>query len=110
MPWFWPSEVDAIFSQLDRIERDHDENLRLIMKGIKMAQADIDRLRAQVEKNTSASNAIVQTLEGIAAQLRDAQDDPAEISALADQIEANAKKLSDAALANTPQTPTEPTE
>lgn len=67
-----------------------------------MAQEDIDRLKVAVERNTTVSQSAVTLIQGLAQQIRDAQDDPAELKALADRIDQQAQALADAVTANTP--------
>jgi len=71
-----------------------------------MAQADIDALKVAVEAEGSAVTAAVTLIEGLAQQIRDSLDDPAELKALADSINSQAKALADAVVANTPASPT----
>lgn len=98
--------VEENTQRLVRIERMMKELLRAQQEIAIMAQKDIDALRQVVEVNTNATNSAMELLNGMAAQIRDAADDPDEIRALADQIEQNSKKLADAVVANSkPATP-----
>ena len=70
--------------------------------------ANMQDLKASVERNTSAEQSVVTLLNGISQQLKDAQaqNDPAAVQAVIDQIDANSKAMSDAVTANTPASPT----
>lgn len=70
-----------------------------------MAQADIDRLKASVARNGDAIQSGVVLIQGLAQQIRDAGDDPAELAALADQIDSKAAELAKAVVDNTPSSP-----
>jgi len=70
-----------------------------------MAQADIDALKAKVTANTDATNSAVSLIGTLAQLIRDNADDPVELRAIADQLEANSQSLGTAVTANTPQPP-----
>ena len=73
-----------------------------------MAQQDIDRLKTAVERNATVTGSAVTLIQGLAQQIRDAVDDPAELQALASSIETQAQGLADAITANTPTPPADP--
>ena len=99
MAWLWNSEVQEILSRLVRIEAGV-KDLRKQQEQNTMSQADINRLREAVERNTGIIQSAITAFTGLAQQIRDAQDDPAELKALADQIDQNATKLAEAVAAN----------
>ncbi len=61
-------------------------------------------LNAAVARNTSAENSVIELLKGISQQLKDAQaqNDPAAIQAVIDQLNANTAAAAAAVVANTP--------
>lgn len=65
------------------------------------------RLQAEVEENTEVIGSAVTLIGGLAQQIRDLQDDPAALAALADQLDAQTASLAAAVAANTTQ-PAEP--
>lgn len=64
----------------------------------------LDELKAKVEAQTTVVQSVVTLLTDLAQRLRDAADDPAEIQAIADQVDANRQAMADAVVANTPST------
>lgn len=66
--------------------------------------ADLAALQAEVEQNGEVGASAIALLNGLSQQLRDAvaANDPAAISALADQLDAQTQSLADAVSANTP--------
>lgn len=66
--------------------------------------ATIAELQASVSRVTDAEDAVLALLAGIAQQLKDAiaANDPAAIQAVVNQLDANAAKLAEAVVANTP--------
>lgn len=97
--FFGYNQTDA---RLARIERLLEIILRVIKRGQAMAQADIDALKTKVERNTTVSQSAVTLIGGLAQQIRDLADDPEQLRALADQLEASTTPLADAVAANTP--------
>jgi hypothetical protein len=115
MPWIsmnYYNYLTDIDVRLSRIERSIGTLMRaseLELELDLMAQADIDKLRAQVEKNNQVGESAVTLITGLAAQIREMADDPAELQALAAQLESNAARLGEAISANTPTAPENPT-
>lgn len=70
-------------------------------------QESIDNLRAQVGNISGKVDSAVALIVELAALIRAAADDPEEIQALADQLEAQATALGNAVVSNdpTPETP-----
>ena len=73
-----------------------------LLEELKMS---IDELKAKVDAETTVNKSAIALLNGLAAQLREIATDPAKVQALADQLDANTKELSEAVTANTPATP-----
>ena len=65
-------------------------------------QEALDALKEKVEANGEVSQSAVTLIQGLAQQIRDAADDPAELEALANQLDAQSKSLGEAVAANTP--------
>ena len=59
-------------------------------------------LKVQVEKNTAIEESAVTLINGLAAQIAAAKDDPAAIQALADEMAKSGADLAAAITANTP--------
>jgi hypothetical protein len=70
--------------------------------------ADFTALKAEVERNRSVTESAVTLLNGVAAELIDARNDPEEITAIANTLRANSDQLAAAIAANTPQQPPTP--
>jgi hypothetical protein len=64
--------------------------------------AEFDRLTSEVAESTTVMASAVTLINGLAQQLRDAANDPAAITALADTLDTNANALAAAVSANTP--------
>jgi hypothetical protein len=61
----------------------------------------IDRLAASVTAISGAADSAVALLNGLGQMIRDAADDPAQVNALADLVDAKASELGAAVAANT---------
>ena|SRR6187551_2852353 len=70
----------------------------------------LDRLKESVRKNTDQGKALLELLKGIKAKLADAiaSGDPAELDALAQQLDTETQEFVDATLENTPADPNAP--
>lgn len=78
------------------------ETLGYINQRIKSMSAEIDRLTASVTNLTTVDDSLVALVGNLAQLLRDSASDPAAITALADKLDAEAGKVSEAVTANTP--------
>lgn len=105
------SMVSGLHVRLDRIERAITANTVNDIITREALMADFTDLTAEVEANGNAVDSAVTLLDALSAQLTDAADDPAEIRAIADQLNAQSSTLAAAVAANTPaatDTPAEP--
>ena len=66
---------------------------------------ELDALTAQVKANTDVEASAVILIQGLAAQIAEAKDDPVKIQALADSLKGSADTLAAAVSANTPMSP-----
>jgi putative N-acetylmannosamine-6-phosphate epimerase len=66
--------------------------------------ADLTQLEARVKANTSVVESAKALINGMAQQLKAAQNDPAQIQSLIDQLEGSDAALAAAVIANTPAT------
>jgi hypothetical protein len=73
----------------------------ILRKEFVMSQ-ELDALTAQVQANEDLEASAITLIQGIAAQLVAAKDDPAKIAALAASLNTSASALSAAIVANTP--------
>jgi hypothetical protein len=95
----------SIHRRLDHIDHrltELHEAVGIIVKKEKHMSAQLDALTAQVAENTAVEASAVALIQGIAAQLAAAQDDPVAVAALVDQLNASADALAAAVAANTP--------
>jgi chromosome segregation ATPase len=83
----------------------HYSDRRPLEKEAAMAQPQIDALKAELERNTSAVGSITALVTSLLAQVEDAKDDPQQIQEVVDKFRANNDALIAAALSGTPQEP-----
>lgn len=108
MPLFWYLDAREMLGRLAAIESGMGSVRKIAEKQKEiavMAQEDIDRLKRIVAENTSVTNSVVTLIQGLAQQIREASDDPEEIRNLADQLNADVRKLTEAVTANSQQQP-----
>jgi uncharacterized coiled-coil DUF342 family protein len=67
-----------------------------------MAAKEFDELAAQIEENAGVEDSALQLIQGIAAQLDAAKNDPAQLAAMASRLRSSADALAAAVAANTP--------
>lgn len=94
----WFSRVEAKIDQL--------------LKGESVMAVDLTALKNAVAAETSVNQSAITLLQGLSAQIAALSQqptvNPADLQALADSINVNAKALSDAVTANTPVAPVVP--
>jgi len=95
--------LDLLHSLNTKVDQVLAQILQVKTRETNMA-ADLTSLTAQVQKNTTIEESAVTLIQGIAAQLAAAKNDPAAIQSLSDQLNASATDLSAAIAANTPAT------
>jgi len=108
MPWISQSTYDLIQTvrfDIARVERKLDILSRAEEGRAIMSQADIDALRSTVEENNSVIDSAVVLINGLAAQIRDLSDDPAQLRTLADSLDQKSGELAAAVTANTAAPP-----
>lgn len=88
-------------TQQDRIEAKIDQ----LLKNERTIIMDLTTLQAQVEQTLTVEQSAVTLINGLAAQIAAAADDPAKVSALAAQLKSSADTLAAAITANTPAAP-----
>jgi len=91
----------SILNKLSVIEQKLDTLIELEKKEM----AAIDDLTAQVQQNTTVEGSAVTLIQGIAAQLAAAGQDPVKLAALQAQLKSSADALAAAVAANTPAAP-----
>ncbi len=62
----------------------------------------LDRLTTEVTENADVIASAVTLINGLSQQIRDLQNDPAALAALADKLDAQSNDLAAAVTANTP--------
>jgi len=92
------AKLDEIIRRLTRIEARLLEQEGAIMSAL-------DDLTAQVAANASAEASAIQLINGLAAEIAAAANDPVKIEALATQLKTSASALAAAITANTPAAP-----
>lgn len=69
--------------------------------------AELERLKTEVAENEEVIGSAVVLIKGLAQQIRDLKDDPAELTALADRLDSKSKELGAAVAENTDSAPEE---
>jgi hypothetical protein len=65
-------------------------------------EEQLENLRLQIERNTSVAGSAGTLISTLSQMIRDAADDPQQVRALADQVQATSDALTAAVEANTP--------
>lgn len=94
-------ELDALEAKVDQINQ---SLIASLTQGANMS-AELDSLTAQVHESAAVEASAIILIQGLADQLRAIANDPAAITALADQLNASEQALSAAIVANTPAAP-----
>jgi hypothetical protein len=89
-------------TDLERFMARTDKRLLAILQELKMAEATLDDLQTSVAAETTVEQSAMTLLKGLSDKLTAAGTDPAKITALKNEIDANAQALADAVAANTP--------
>jgi cell division septum initiation protein DivIVA len=76
--------------------------LKTLLRKEHVMSQELEALQAQVQENTDLEASAITLIQGIAAQLEAAKEDPAKVQALAESLKASAANLSAAIVANTP--------
>jgi hypothetical protein len=96
--------------RLTAIERAIDLNTVNDIISTEAIMANFQPIYDEVEPLSDAIDSVTALVEGLAAQLVDASDDPAEILAIASTLTAEKDRLAALVLANTPAAPEPPVE
>ena len=94
-------QAETTNKKLDRIL----EILGAVQEKEEIMSKELDALTAQVKANTDVEASAVILIQGLAAQIAEAKDDPVKIQALADSLKGSADTLAAAVSANTPMSP-----
>lgn len=62
----------------------------------------LDQLKAEVARNTAVDESVITLVNGLAAKIEAAKEDPAAIQALADELRNSSDKVADVVTKNTP--------
>jgi hypothetical protein len=87
-------KIDVILHKLDRL-----------LTFAEREKMTLDELQLQVTQNTTVEASAITLIQGLAAQLAAAAQDPVKVQALADELNASATALAAAVTANTPAVP-----
>lgn len=100
--------LEKINQRLIHMDKKLDAAISILIdvrrKEVLMTQ-EFDNLSAQVEATETLEDSAIALINGLAAQIAAAKDDPAKIQALADSLQTKAELLSVALTANTPAAP-----
>ena len=94
--------TNQLLGKLDAIERKIDR----VLRKEKVMSKELDALTAQVQANTEIEESAILLINGLAAKIEAAKNDPAALQALADSLKAEDDKLAAAVAANTSAEPT----
>jgi hypothetical protein len=89
-----------IFIEGPTLEDVYSKLLVLITMGADMS-AELDRLTTEVSETKTVVDSAITLLGGLSQQIRDLKDDPAKLSALADDLDAKTNALAAAVAENT---------
>lgn len=81
---------------------DNRRLLKTVIERISIMSAELDRLKTEVAETNTAIGSVLALVEGLAQQIRDNATDPAALTALADELDAQQQAIADAVAANTP--------
>lgn len=70
--------------------------------------AEMDRIKASVAALTTAEKSLVKLVKDLAQLIRDNATDPAALTAIADEMDADSKEIADAVVENTPPAAVDP--
>jgi len=76
--------------------------LRTLTERITIMSAEIDALKAEVERNTSIDESAIILIQGLAQRIEELKTDPVALQALADELRAKNDALAAAVAAHTP--------
>jgi chromosome segregation ATPase len=91
-----------VLKRLRRLEKKLDGLLEHITQGKITLSAELDRLKTSVQNLTTVTQSVVTLVGTMAQQIRDLKNDPAALTAYADEVDTRVQELKDATLANTP--------
>jgi uncharacterized protein YoxC len=81
--------------------------LNTLQETVNIMSAEVDRLKASVVQLATVDQSVITLLRGMSDQIRALKQDPAALTALADEVDARVKELGDAVTANTATTTTQ---
>lgn len=91
-------KLDLVLARLDTLQ-----------EAMNAMSAEVDRLKASVTQLATVDQSVITLLRGMSDQIRALKQDPAALTALADEVDARVKELGDAVTANTATTTTQAT-
>ncbi len=97
--------IDVYVHESSNVEEKLDRVLTVLNAVLKLEVAmtlELDNLTAEVTRNGDVEQSAIVLINGIAAQLLAAKDDPAKIAALSASLKGSADNLAAAVAANTP--------
>lgn len=81
------------------------DSIAVLAKQGAIMAGELQRLQTEVTEMSGVVDSAIGLINGLAQQIRDLANDPAALTAMADELDAKAAALADAVVANTP-TPT----
>jgi peptidoglycan hydrolase CwlO-like protein len=91
-----------ILKRLKRFQAAVDGLTNRIVEAQIAMSAELDRLKTSVQNLTTVTQSVVTLVGTMAQQIRDLKNDPAALTAYADEVDTRVQELKDATLANTP--------
>lgn len=95
------SRLDDVLDELQGLEL-------LITERTNDMSAQLEVLKTEVAETKTVIDSAITLLNGLSAKIAELKDDPVALQALADELDAETKALSDAVVANTPVEPAPP--
>src|SRR3954464_13957705 len=91
-----------ILKRLKRLQAGVDGLTNRTVEAQIAMSVELDRLKGSVTNLTTVTQSVVTLMGTMAQQIRDLKNDPAALTAYADEVDARVQELKDATLANTP--------
>jgi hypothetical protein len=76
--------------------------IRQLTEKVTTMSVALDKLTAEVSRNTAVDESAITLLNGLAQQIRDLKEDPVKLEALATELEGSSARLAEAVTSNTP--------
>lgn len=87
------------------VDRKLESILEAVTEGFMAMSVELDRVKAEVTETKTIQQSAIVLLNSLSQMIRDHIDDPAALTAIADDLDASGNELAAAVQANTPAAP-----